>query len=82
MSRISGFTAFDAGFQKYHYDKVTPEYKRADKKPVEKYGEAQKTASKQPYLSRGTKELLSEMQKKYGDMDFFVAGYSSGESQD
>ena len=31
MSRISGFTAFDAGFQKYHYEKVTPENKRADK---------------------------------------------------
>ena len=31
MSRISGFTAFDAVLQKYHYEKVTPENKRADK---------------------------------------------------
>lgn len=30
-------------------------------------------------LSQGAKDLLSEMQKKYGDMDFFVADYSSDE---
>ena len=38
---------------------------------------AQKTASKQPELSQGAKDLLNEMQKKYGDRDFSVADYSS-----
>ena len=77
MSKIGGYTSFDVGFQKNIYEKVKPENKRTDKKPVEKYGAAQKKASKQPELSQGAKDLLNEMQKKYGDMDFFVADYSS-----
>ena len=77
MSKIGGYTSFDVGFQKNIYEKAKPENKRTDKKPVEKYGVAQKTASKQPELSQGAKNLLNEMQKKYGDMDFFVADYSS-----
>ena len=77
MSKIGGYTSFDVGFQKNIYEKAKPENKRTDKKLVEKYGAAQKTASKQPELSQGAKDLLNEMQKKYGDMDFFVADYSS-----
>ena len=77
MSKIGGYTSFDVGFQKNIYEKAKPENKRTDKKPVEKYGAAQKKALKQPELSQGAKELLNEMQKKYGDMDFFVADYSS-----
>lgn len=77
MSKIGGYTSFDVGFQKNIYEKAKPENKRTDKKPVEKYGAAQKTVSKQPELSQGAKDLLNEMQKKYGDMDFFVADYSS-----
>ena len=77
MSKIGGYTSFDVGFQKNIYEKAKPENKRTDKKPVEKYGAAQKTTSKQPELSKGAKDLLNEMQKKYGDMDFFVADYSS-----
>ena len=77
MSKIGGYTSFDVGFQKNIYEKAKPENKRTDKKPVEKYGVAQKAASKQPELSQGAKDLLNEMQKKYGDMDFFVADYSS-----
>ena len=77
MSKIGGYTSFDVGFQKNIYEKAKPENKRTDKKPVEKYGVAQKMALKQPELSQGAKDLLNEMQKKYGDMDFFVADYSS-----
>lgn len=77
MSKIGGYTSFDVGFQKNIYEKAKSENKRTDKKPVEKYGVAQKTASKQPELSQDAKDLLNEMQKKYGDMDFFVADYSS-----
>ena len=77
MSKIGGYTSFDVGFQKNIYEKAKPENKRTDKKPVEKYGAAQKMALKQSELSRSAKDLLNEMQKKYGDMDFFVADYSS-----
>ena len=77
MSKIGRYTSFDVGFQKNIYEKAKPENKRTDKKYVEKYGAAQKPASKQPELSQGAKDLLNEMQKKYGDMDFFVADYSS-----
>ena len=77
MSKIGGYTSFDVGFQKNIYEKAKSENKRTDKKPVEKYGAAQKKDSKQPELSQGAKDLLNEMQKKYGDMDFFVADYSS-----
>ena len=79
MSKIGGYTSFDVDFQKNTYEKAKPENKRTDKKPVEKYGAAQKKALKQPELSQGAKDLLSELQKKYGDMDFFVADYSSDE---
>lgn len=77
MSKIGGYTSFDVGFQKNIYEKPKSENKRTDKKPVEKYGAAQKMALKQPELSQGAKNLLNEMQKKYGDMDLFVADYSS-----
>ena len=77
MSKIGGYVAFGTDFQKKIYEKAKPENRRADNKPVEKEGAAQKTASKQPELSQGAKDLLSELQKKYGDMDFFVADYSS-----
>ena len=77
MSKIGGYVAFGTDFQKKIYEKAKPENRRADNKPVEKEGAAQKTASKQPELSQGAKDLLNEMQKKYGDRDFFVADYSS-----
>ena len=77
MSKIGGYTSFDVGFQKNISEKPKSENKRTDKKPVEKYGAAQKMALKQPELSQGAKNLLNEMQKKYGDMDLFVADYSS-----
>ena len=77
MSKIGGYASYDVGFQNNIYEKAKSENKRTDKKPVEKYGAAQPLASKQPELSQGAKDLLNEMQKKYGDRDFFVADYSS-----
>ena len=71
------YASYDVGFQNNIYEKAKSENKRTDKKPVEKYGAAQPLASKQPELSQGAKDLLNEMQKKYGDRDFFVADYSS-----
>lgn len=75
MSIIGGYTPFDVGFQKNNYEKTKPENKRTDRKQLE--SPTPKTSSKQPELSRGAKDLLNELQKKYSDMDFFVADYSS-----
>lgn len=79
MSRIEGNFAYQANFQKGIYDREKPESRRAEPKAVEKEKTAGLTSSKQPELSQGAKDLLSEMQKKYSDMDFFVADYSSDE---
>ena len=51
MSKIGGYASYNVGFQKNIYEKAKSENKRTDKKLVEKYGAAQKTASKQPELS-------------------------------
>ena len=39
----------------------------------------EKTGKKQVQLSDSAKKLLEELKKKYGNMDFFVADYSSNE---
>ncbi len=45
-------------------------------------GETQKTDARQVSLSSRAQKLLEKMQKKYGNMDFVVANYSStGEAQ-
>lgn len=77
MSKIGGFTSFDVGFQKSIYEKTKPENMLPDKKQVK--NSSSRVASKMPELSQGARDLLSEMRKKYGDMDFFVADYSSDE---
>ena len=51
ISKIGGYASYNVGFQKNIYEKAKSENKRTDKKLVEKYGAAQKTASKQPELS-------------------------------
>ena len=52
MSKIGGYTSFDVGFQKNIYEKAKPENKRTDKKPVEKYGAAQKRLQNSRSLAR------------------------------
>lgn len=79
MSRIDGYSAYQTDFQKGIYDREKPESRLAEPRAVDKENTVGLTSSKQPELSQGAKDLLSEMQKKYSDMDFFVANYSSDE---
>lgn len=79
MSRIDGYSAYQADLPKGIYDREKSESRRTEPKSVEKEKTAGVTGTKQLELSQDAKDLLSEMQKKYGDMDFFVANYSSDE---
>ena len=77
MSRIDGYSAYQTDFQKGIYDREKPKSRRAEPRAVDKENIVGLASLKQPELSQGAKDLLSEMQKKYSDMDFFVADYSS-----
>lgn len=79
MSRVDGYSAYHTDFQKDIYDREKPENRRAEARTLEKEDAVGLARSKQPELSQGAKDLLSEMQKKYSDMDFFIANYSSDE---
>lgn len=79
MSRVDGYSAYHTDFQKGVYDREKPENKREEARTDEKRDVSRLAISKPPELSQGAKDLLSEMQKKYSDMDFFVADYSSDE---
>ena len=79
MSRINGYSVYGENFQKSIYKNPMPDKRRAETSKTEKEEDAVRISSKQPELSQGAKDLLNEMQKKYGDIDFFVADYSSDE---
>lgn len=76
MSKIDGYSVY----QNQYYDK-TQNRKSADKTGTDKTSDAKKadktSKTDQVQLSDRAKELLKELQAKYGDMDFFVGNYSS-----
>ena len=74
MSKIDGYSVY----QSQYYDKTQKNGKNTAKTQNKKTDKTDKTSKKDPVeLSDRAKELLKELQKKYGDMDFFVANYSS-----
>lgn len=74
MSKINGYSVY----QSQYYDKTQKNGKNTAKTQNGKTDKTDKTSKKDPVeLSEKAKELLKELQKKYGDMDFFVANYSS-----
>lgn len=76
MSKIDGYSIF----QNQYYEKAQNNKKDAGKVKNEKASQTDKTSQKDSVqLSDKAKELLKELQKKYGDMDFFVANYSTDE---
>ena len=82
MGRIDGYSAYNAGFNRNIYNNGRTEQaenRQTESKTVEKKSSIDKTETKQPELSQKAKDLLKELKKKYGDMDFFVADYSSDE---
>ena len=82
MSRIDGYTVYNASYQKsIHNNEKTEKTKNksVESRTVEKKEGAKESTAKKTELSQAAKDLLKEMKKKYGDMDFFVADYSSDE---
>lgn len=76
MSKIDGYSVY----QNQYYDKTQKSGRDTAKTQNGKTDKTDKTAKKDSVeLSERAKELLKELQKKYGDMDFFVADYSSNE---
>ena len=74
MSKIDGYSVF----QSQYYDKTQKNGKNTAKTQNEKTDKTDKTSKQDTVeLSDKAKELLKELQQKYGDMDFFVANYSS-----
>ena len=74
MSKIDGYSVY----QSQYYDKTQKNGKNTAKTQNGKTDKTDKTSKKDSVeLSDRAKELLKELQKKYGDMDFFVANYSS-----
>lgn len=76
MSKIDGYSVY----QSQYYDKTQKNGRNTAKTQNGKTDKTDKASKKDPVeLSDRAKDLLKELQKKYGDMDFFVADYSSDE---
>lgn len=77
MNKVDGYGVY----QNSHYDSKinNKEEKTRNKEKTMRAGDAEKTGAKQVQLSDSAKALLEELKKKYGNMDFFVADYSSDE---
>ncbi len=74
MSKIDGYSVY----QSQYYDKTQKGGRNTAKTQNGKTDKTDKASKKEPAeLSEGAKDLLKELQRKYGDMDFFVADYSS-----
>ncbi len=74
MNRVDGYNAYRANL----YEK--PSVKEQEKKQPGQVKEAAETAKKEKVeLSENAKNLLKELQRKYGNMDFIVADYETDE---
>lgn len=74
MNRVNSYGAY----QNSYYESTVKNRKDQEKtKAADKQEEVKK--SKQPELSSRAKNLLKELQKKYGNMDFIVGSYDTDE---
>ena len=75
MNRVNGYGAY----QNSYYDNTIQNRKEQEKKAeaVRKKDEAK--SAKQPVLSNRAKQLLKELQKTYGNMEFMVGSYDTEE---
>lgn len=77
MSKVDGYQAYTNSYADSRVNKKRDEAKKTEQK--HKTENAGKSEQKKVHLSNKAKALLEEMKKKYGNMDFFVADYSSDE---
>lgn len=73
MSKIAGYSVY----QNNYYDNKTQNKKTKETKDADKTKKTDK--NNQVNLSSRAKELLEELKKTYGNMDFIVADYDSDE---
>lgn len=82
MSKIGGYGVYQSLYENSVNAKKTKETKQTDKQNVTKtqVAKAEKAdKEKKVQLSKKAQELLEELKKTYGNMDFMVADYESDE---
>lgn len=77
MSKINGYSAYQTSFTSSAVQKKKDEEKASKTGSVQKNENSRKTGTTQ--LSDAAKNLLKDLQKKYGNMDFIVAKYETEE---
>lgn len=77
MSKIDGYSIYQNQYYENKVKKQKEETEKAKKK--ENVEKQDKVKENQIELSDAAKELLEELKKKYGNMDFFVADFSTDE---
>lgn len=75
MSKVNGYGAY----QNSYYESTIQNRKEQEKKTKAADKKDEVKNDRQPVLSSRAKQLLKELQKKYGNMEFMVARYDSEE---
>ncbi len=75
MNRVNSYGAY----QNSYYDSTIQNRKEQEKKAEAAKKNEETTSSKQPVLSNRAKQLLKELQKTYGNMEFMVGSYETEE---
>ncbi|MDE6972115.1 MAG: hypothetical protein K2P38_03290, partial [Lachnospiraceae bacterium] len=75
MNRVNSYGAY----QNSYYDSTIQNRKEQEKKAEAAKKNEETTSSKQPVLSSRAKQLLKELQKTYGNMEFMVGSYETEE---
>ena len=77
MSKVDGYQAYTNSYADSRVNRKRDDAKKTEQK--HRTEDAGKSEQKKVHLSEKAKALLEELKKKYGNMDFFVADYSSDE---
>ena len=75
MNRVNSYGAY----QNSYYEGTIQNRKEQEKKVEAVKKNEETTSSKQPVLSSRAKQLLKELQKTYGNMEFMVGSYETEE---
>lgn len=75
MNRVNSYGAY----QNSYYDSTIQNRKEQEKKAETAKKNEETKSSKQPVLSSRAKQLLKELQKTYGNMEFMVGSYETEE---
>lgn len=81
MNGVNGYGAYQGIYQQHRTSRGTEQSSatQRDTSVADEINKTERTEYQSPELSDKAKDLLKEMKQKYGNMDFFVADYSSDE---